>query len=148
MGDPKMLMQDVAAARRTLLAGAGAALLLPGAGWTKMPMGLAQALHFCRFKPGNAEHIIVTDDQLPLGDFNAAFPNISQDEIVRRLHGTFLSTRSAVLEQNVLVVTTGDRGVLFDTGMGGGTLLGNVVKAGDGSHYLPAAQILEGVTRL
>lgn len=119
-----MSMQDAAATRRTLLAGAGAALLLPGAGWAKMPMGLAQAPYFYRFKLGAAECTVVTDGQLPLGDPNAAFLNIPKEEIGRQLRDNFLSPSNAVLEQNVLVVNTGDRVVLFDTGMGGDTLFG------------------------
>ena len=61
---------------------------------------------------------------MPLGDPNAAFLNISKDEIARELHDNFLPADNAVLEQNVLVANFGDRVVLFDTGMGTDTLFG------------------------
>jgi len=119
-----MLTQHAAATRRTLLAGAGAALLLPGDGWARMPAGQPQAPYLYRFKLGAMECTVVTDGQLPLGDPNTAFLNISKEEIGRQLRDNFLSPSNAVLEQNILVVNTGDRVVLFDTGMGTDTLFG------------------------
>ncbi len=118
------------ATRRGLLAGVGAAGLLPAAGllaapaWAKLAAGLGQAPYFYRFKLGTAECTVVTDGQLPLGDPNVAFLNIPKDEIARELRDNFLPTGNAVLEQNVLVVNFGDRVVLFDTGMGGDALFG------------------------
>jgi glyoxylase-like metal-dependent hydrolase (beta-lactamase superfamily II) len=67
---------------------------------------------------------VVSDGQLPLGDPNASFLNIDKAEIARELQANFLPTKSAVLEQNILVVNFGDRVVLFDTGMGTDTLFG------------------------
>lgn len=112
--------------RRTFIAAALAApaVLAWRSAVAKMPMGLAQAPYFYRFRLGEAECTVVTDGQLPLGDPNAAFVNITADEISRELVANFLPTKNAVLEQNVLVVNFGDRVVLFDTGMGGDTLFG------------------------
>ncbi len=112
--------------RRHVLMGAaaGATLVLPGRGSAKMEMSQAQAPYFYRFKLGSAECTVVTDGQLPLGDPNASFINITKDEISRELTANFLRTDNAVLEQNVLVVNFGDRVVLFDTGMGTDTLFG------------------------
>ena len=118
------------ATRRAILACVGAAGLLPAArllsspARAKLPAGLGQAPYFYRFKLGTAECTVVSDGQLPLGDPNAAFVNISKDEIGRQLRDSFLPAGNAVLEQNVLVVNFGDRVVLFDTGMGGDTLFG------------------------
>jgi hypothetical protein len=42
----------------------------------------------------------------------------------RQLNENFLPIDNAVLEQNVLVLNTGDRLVLFDTGMGSLKLFG------------------------
>ncbi len=125
-----MIRHDRAAvSRRTLMLGsaaAGAGLLLPaGSPLAKMPLGQAQAPYYYRFKVGNAECTVVTDGQLPLGDPNAAFLNITKDEIARELHDNFLPTKNAVLEQNILVVNFGDRVVLFDTGMGSDALFGD-----------------------
>ncbi len=100
------------ATRRGLLAGVGAAGLVPAAGllaapaWAKLAAGLGQAPYFYRFKLGTAECTVVTDGQLPLGDPNVAFLNIPKDEIARELRDNFLPTGNAVLEQNVLVVTS------------------------------------------
>jgi len=122
-GRTSTMPMHAAATRRMILAGAGAALL-PGSAWAKAPMGQPQAPYFYRFKLGSAECTVVTDGQLPLGDPNAAFLNITKEEMARQLRDNFLPASNAVLEQNVLVVNTGDRVVLFDTGMGGDTLFG------------------------
>ncbi len=106
------------ATRRQVLAGTGAALALPRLADAKMPLGQAQSPFFYRFKLGSAECTVVSDGQLPLGDPNASFLNITKDEIARELTDNFLSTQNAVLEQNILVVNDGQRVVLFDTGMG------------------------------
>jgi glyoxylase-like metal-dependent hydrolase (beta-lactamase superfamily II) len=114
--------------RRAVLGGiaaSGAMLTLPGMAHAKMPMGQPQAPYFYRFKLGDAECTIVSDGQLPLGDPNAAFLNITKEEIARELHDNFLPADNAVLEQNVLVANFGDRVVLFDTGMGTDALFGN-----------------------
>jgi hypothetical protein len=107
-------------------AGAGiVASALPGRLQAKMAMGQPQAPYFYRFKLGSAECTVISDDQLPLGDPNAAFLNIDKAEIARELKDNFLPVSNAVLEQNILVVNFGDRVVLFDTGMGGETLFGD-----------------------
>ena len=119
-----MFIRQGAATRRGLLTAVGAALLLPGTGRARMPAGQPQAPYLYRFKLGTAECTVVTDGQLPLGDPNAAFLNITKDEIGRQLRDNFLPPANAVLEQNILVVNFGDRVVLFDTGMGTDTLFG------------------------
>lgn len=109
----------------TTAAVGAAALTLPGRSLAKMPMGQPQAAYFYRFKLGGAECTVVSDGQLPLGDPNVAFLNISKDEIARELRDNFLPAANAVLEQNVLVVNFGERVVLFDTGMGTDRLFGD-----------------------
>lgn len=119
---------SVAATRRQLLASAAAgaaALALPGRSQARMPLGLAQAPYFYRFRLGNAECTVVSDGTLPLGNPNESFVNISREEIARELRDNFLPADNAVLEQNVLVVNFGDRVVLFDTGMGSDKLFGD-----------------------
>ncbi len=117
-----------AVSRRVMLGGiaaSGAMLTLPGVSQAKMPMGQPQSPYFHRFKLGDAECTVVSDGQLPLGDPNASFLNISKDEIAKELHDNFLPPSNAVLEQNILVVNFGDRVVLFDTGMGTDALFGD-----------------------
>ncbi len=114
-------MRDFALSRRHLLQG-GAAFAAGGlAGMpalAKAPMLGTQAPYWYRFKFGNAEATVVSDGPLPLGDPNAAFLGLTKDEIARQLSGNYLPLENAVLEQNALIVNTGNQLVLFDTGMG------------------------------
>ena len=97
-----------------------------------------QAPYFYRFKLGNAEATVVSDGVLPLGDPTQAFLGLSKEEIARQLSSNFLPLENAVLEQNALIVNTGNHLVLFDTGMGSakdfgpttGKLLGSIKAAG------------------
>lgn len=113
--------------RRRLVLGAGAglgALAFSGAAGAKLPLGQPQAPYFYRFRLGDAECTVVSDGVLPLGDPKASFLNISKEEVARELADNFLPTQNAVLEQNVLIVNTGNKVVLFDTGMGTDRLFG------------------------
>ena len=133
-------MRDFALSRRHLLQGgaavAAAGLSVPA--FAKAPMLGTQAPYFYRFKFGNAEATIVSDGPLPLGDPSTAFLGLTKDEIARQLSSNYLPLENAVLEQNALIVNTGDKLVLLDTGMGAskmfgtttGRLLGNIRAAG------------------
>jgi glyoxylase-like metal-dependent hydrolase (beta-lactamase superfamily II) len=115
------MTQHMMLSRRRLLQGGSAALaagFTPASALAKGPMLGTQAPYFYRFKFGTAEATIVSDGPLPLGDPNAAFLGLTKDEIARQLDSNFLPLANAVLEQNALIVNTGDRVVLFDTGMG------------------------------
>ncbi|MGH6898830.1 MAG: MBL fold metallo-hydrolase [Geminicoccaceae bacterium] len=118
-------MSDISLSRRSLLLGAsaaGAVGALGVGGWrpaqARAPMLGTQAPYFYRFRLGSAEGTIVSDGTLPLGDPHANFLGLSADEMNRQLHDNFLPIDNAVLEQNVLVLNTGDKLVVFDTGMG------------------------------
>lgn len=108
--------------RRGFMAGSAASGAVLGAGFgpavAKAPMIGTPAPYFYRFKLGDAEATIVSDGTLPLGDPHANFKGLSNEEMDRQLAENFLPSNNAVLEQNVLVLNTGDRLVLFDTGMG------------------------------
>jgi glyoxylase-like metal-dependent hydrolase (beta-lactamase superfamily II) len=80
--------------------------------------------YFYRFKFGDAEATIVSDGTLPLGDPHTNFTGLSPQEMDKQLTENFLPTANAVLEQNVLILNTGDGLILFDTGMGGLQLFG------------------------
>ena len=117
--------------RRTLLAGGsalGAAALagaLPGdRAWAKAPMASTQAPYFYRFKLGNFEGTIASDGILPLGKPDENFVGLSKQEMDKQLTDNFLPLENAVLEQNALVINTGDRLILFDTGMGSLSIFG------------------------
>jgi len=84
----------------------------------------SQAPYFYRFKIGSAEATIVSDGPLPLGKPEENFVGLSKEEMDKQLTDNFLPLQNAVLEQNALVLNTGDRLVLFDTGMGSLNIFG------------------------
>ena len=91
----------------------------------KAPMLGNQVPTFYRFKLGTAEATIISDGVLPLGDPHAAFLGPTSAELDRMLTANFLPTSSAPLEQNTLVLNTGDRIIIFDNGMGLSKLFGD-----------------------
>src|SRR3954471_2767044 len=126
-----MTNSDLFLSRRQVLIGASAAGALGGLAsslghpaFARAPMLNVQAPYFYRFKLGDAEATIVSDGTLPLGDPHKNFTGLSSEEMNRQLSSNFLPSDNAVLEQNVLVLNTGNRLVLFDTGMGSVKLFG------------------------
>jgi len=119
------MTEDVMFSRRRLLQG-GAAIagLATAPALAKEPMLGTQAPYFYRFKLGAAEATIVSDGPLPLGDPHKNFLGLSPAEMDKQLTDNFLPLDNALLEQNVLVLNTGDRMVLFDTGLGSLKLFG------------------------
>jgi glyoxylase-like metal-dependent hydrolase (beta-lactamase superfamily II) len=116
--------------RRFLTSTAATAGLLAGTSLVpvmgKAPMLNTQAPPFYRFKIGSFEATVVSDGPLNLGEPKAEmFPGVSQDELSKALTGHFLPTDQVVVEQNALVVNTGDRLVLFDTGVGSVKIFGD-----------------------
>ncbi len=114
--------------RRLLLGGSATAamagLIGTNPALAKAPMLNVQAPYFYRFKLGSAEATIISDGVLPLGDPMAAFIGPPKADITRMLADNFLPADNALLEQNILVLNTGDRIVLFDTGMGTSAMFG------------------------
>ena len=116
--------------RRHALVGIGAA----AGGWAvsgtrqpalaKAPFAKDQAPYFYRFTHGKMQATVVSDGTLPLGEPSGTFLGISKEDVGKMLSDNFLSPSNVVLEQNCLVLNTGDRLVLFDTGMGTSTMFG------------------------
>ena len=113
---------DHALPRRAVLGGAAAAV---AAGWpagrafARAPMRNTQAPAFYRFKVGAFELTVVSDGPLSLGAPSGdVFKGVSKDNMVDILDNNRLPTDKVELDQNVLVVNTGRRLVLFDTGTG------------------------------
>ena len=125
-----MRKSECSISRRDLLLGASAAGGLGAVGaWptpasARAPKANTPAPYYYRFRFGEAEATIVSDGTLPLGDPHANFLGLSPEEMDRQLTQNFLPLNNAVLEQNVLVLNTGERLVLFDTGMGSLKLFG------------------------
>jgi glyoxylase-like metal-dependent hydrolase (beta-lactamase superfamily II) len=90
----------------------------------KAPIAKDQAPYFYRFNHGTMQATVVSDGILPLGEPSGSFLGTSKEEVRKMLTDNFLSPDNVVLEQNVLILNTGDKLVLFDTGMGSSTMFG------------------------
>ena len=90
----------------------------------KAPIATDQAPYFYRFNHGKMQATVVSDGILPLGEPSGSFLGTSKEDIGKMLTDNFLSPTNVILEQNILVLNTGDKLVLFDTGMGSSTMFG------------------------
>jgi glyoxylase-like metal-dependent hydrolase (beta-lactamase superfamily II) len=110
--------------RRSVLAGLTAAGLAGVASplYAKAPLLNRSAPAFYRFKVGAFEVTVVSDGPLNLGEPKPdMFVGMTKEEMTKGLTENFLPTNDMVLEQNTLVVNTGSRLVLLDTGTGSAT---------------------------
>ena len=108
--------------RRRLLAGASATTALGVLGSAplaraKAPMLNTPAPAFYRFKIGSIEATVVSDGPLSIGVPTRTFRGPSEAELANMMTERFLPTDNVVLDQNSLVINTGDKLILFDTGM-------------------------------
>ncbi|KJC51792.1 MBL fold metallo-hydrolase [Bradyrhizobium sp. LTSP857] len=117
--------------RRSLLAlgaglgvGLGASTMLGSSALARAPKLGTQTPYWHRFIVGDAEVTIVSDGPLPLGDPTGTFTGVPKEELKKMLADNFLSPDNVVLEQNSPIVNTGDKLILFDTGMGTSKMFG------------------------
>ena len=115
-------MIDISLSRRRLLAGASATTALSLFGGTsatqaKAPVLNAPAPAFYRFKLGTIEATVVSDGPLSIGDPKNTFRGPTAEELSKMMSDQFLPTNNVVMDQNVLVINTGDKLALFETGM-------------------------------
>jgi glyoxylase-like metal-dependent hydrolase (beta-lactamase superfamily II) len=83
------------------------------------PMANEQVPAAYRFKVGEFECTVVSDGPLRLGTFSAElFKGLAQEQIDEFVAADFLDKNNFVIDQNALVVNTGGKLVLIDTGMG------------------------------
>src|SRR5258707_2120310 len=121
---------QVSLPRRRLIAGVSAAAAAGFVGGAplalaKAPLQNTQAPAFYRFKVGSIEATVVSDGPLPMGEPKSdVFVGLSKEELAKALTDNFLPTDNVVLQQNALVINTGDRVALFDSGMGASKMLG------------------------
>jgi glyoxylase-like metal-dependent hydrolase (beta-lactamase superfamily II) len=99
-------------------AGLGASTMLGGNALAKAPKLNTQTPYWHRFELGDAEVTVVSDGPLPLGDPSGTFTGVPKEEVKKMLSDNFLNPDNVVLEQNSPIVNTGDKLILFDTGMG------------------------------
>ena len=115
-------MPDMQVSRRGLLVAASASTAVgvlggPSQANAKAPMLNTQAPSFYRFKIGNIEATVVSDGPLPIGPATRSFRGPTEAELDSMFGEYFLPTDNIVLDQNCLVIDSGDRLILFDTGM-------------------------------
>jgi glyoxylase-like metal-dependent hydrolase (beta-lactamase superfamily II) len=126
-----MEIPNFSPSRRRLLTGgalAAAAGMVAGmpivSASAKAPMAETQAPYWYRFKIGNIEATVISDGPLPLGEPSGSFLGTSKEEVQKMLKDNFLDPNNVVLEQNILVLNTGDKLALIDTGMGTSPMFG------------------------
>lgn len=117
---PMSRRQFVAAA--SLAVGSG--VMAPYAS-AKAPMLSARAPAFYSFPHGDMQITVISDGALSLGDGSTALLGITKEDVAARLMSQFLPADNIVLDLNVIVVNTGDKLILLDTGLGTNTLFGN-----------------------
>ena len=115
-------MLNIEISRRALIAGAamlaGAGPVLnPGAANAKAPPVGTQVPFFYRLKIGDIETTVVSDGALALGPLAGVYPDAPKEEFEKLLAAHFAGP-DAAFEQNAIVVNTGDKLVLIDTGVG------------------------------
>src|SRR5262245_42369523 len=114
--------------RRHLLAGASASVALSAMAvpaYAKAPLQNTPAPGFYRFKIGAFEATVVSDGPLDLGEpKDGVFQGLSKDDMVRGLADNFLPVDNVRMEQNALLINTGDRLALLDTGCGASRMFG------------------------
>src|SRR5262249_32976692 len=120
MGKENTVANQSYPSRRQILSGVVAGLAgaaLPHVARAKAPMANTPAPAFYRFKLGGFEATIVSDGPVHLGAPSSdVLVGVSKEQMTKELADNFLPTDDVLIEQNALVVNTGDRVVLFDTG--------------------------------
>lgn len=111
---------------------------MPSLAHAKAPFLETRAPAFYTFMHGSMQITVVSDGPLPIGDASKVILGTPKDELAATLKPHFQSADGVVLQQNALVVNTGDKLVLIDTGLGPikmfgeqtGRLGGNLAAAG------------------
>src|ERR1700730_10588868 len=112
-------MNDTTLSRRHLLAGASATAAtglvgspLPLA--AKAPLLKTQAPAFYRFNVGSIEATVVSDGVI-VGVTKTTFIGPAATNVEKMMTDLFLPTDKFVMDQNALVINTGDKIALFET---------------------------------
>ena len=109
--------------RRQVLTGAsvlGAGAVLAARSFpavAKAPMLNSRAAAFYRFNIGSMEATVISDGPLNFPDAGKIFRGAPDAEIRKMLVEEFLPPDAVRMEQNILIVNTGEKLVMFDTGI-------------------------------
>jgi glyoxylase-like metal-dependent hydrolase (beta-lactamase superfamily II) len=129
MTDPKIHtpLTDAFSRRTALLGGSAlgaSALLAAEPALARMAMQTKQVPYFYRFPVGAFQATILSDGPLAIGPPADTMKGQSKEELGKALADNFLPTDNVVLEQKLLVLNTGTRLALFDSGMGTSKMFG------------------------
>jgi glyoxylase-like metal-dependent hydrolase (beta-lactamase superfamily II) len=117
---------DFSLSRRGLFLGAAAAgvaaNLLPNPASAKAPQINKQAPYYYRFSMGSIEATVISDGSFAVTP--KLFSGVPQPEVERMLTDHFLPSDNVAVEQNILVLNTGEKLIVFDTGLGSAKLFG------------------------
>jgi glyoxylase-like metal-dependent hydrolase (beta-lactamase superfamily II) len=102
-----------------VLSSAALLALKPSTADAKEAMIGNKAPAWYRFKLGDFEATVVSDGTLNLGPAAGLYPKTPKEAVEDVLANQFLPSAPVVVQENCLVLNTGDELVLFDTGMGG-----------------------------
>jgi glyoxylase-like metal-dependent hydrolase (beta-lactamase superfamily II) len=81
-------------------------------------------LPYARFRHGRFECTVISDGVLEMGPAHVNFPTANPAEIDELLRANYLPTDGVRLNENLLIVNTGDKLVQFDSGVGVDPALG------------------------
>jgi glyoxylase-like metal-dependent hydrolase (beta-lactamase superfamily II) len=129
--------------RRTLLAGAAATPLLPFATALRAasPPAASQAPGYYRYKVGSIEITVVTDGANRFAVPDNFVANASKDEVNAALAKAFMQPGFFVGPYNPILVNTGSRLALIDTGTGEQTFASSKGATGQFTRNLAAAGV-------
>ena len=116
-----MIFRTPELSRRAVLSGFAAATAagLSQPAFAFQPIANVQVAAAYRFKLGGFECTLISDGPLKLGTFTTEmFKGITRERIDEILAANFLDKSNFTVDQNALVVNTGAKLVLIDTGMG------------------------------
>jgi len=125
-----MSSSSLVVSRRAVVGFSAAALaapVLPGVVTpvlARAPLADTQPPAFYRQKFGTSELTVVSDGTLPVGEASKVFVGSEAAGVDDLIKANFLSPENVRLQQNLLILNTGDKLVLFDSGMGTSKLFG------------------------
>jgi glyoxylase-like metal-dependent hydrolase (beta-lactamase superfamily II) len=90
----------------------------PGVADAKEAMIGNKAPAWYRFKLGDFEATVISDGTLNLGPAASLYPKTPKETVEGVLASQFVAPAALVVQENCLVLNTGDQLVLFDSGMG------------------------------
>jgi glyoxylase-like metal-dependent hydrolase (beta-lactamase superfamily II) len=102
--------------RRSFLATTAAAALAPLPGFAAAPMLGTQAPGFFRFKVGDFEITALHDGSTTFEIDDKRIPNVPLADVLKHMESQHMPTKPAINQFNTMVVNTGSKLVLIDSG--------------------------------